>query len=196
VSEKLEALRAVTASITKDSPPEEAKVLLRQAIPLLVDLTPTETEDAFADLEARIPTLIPKKWLKALRREVKEARRKPAAPMPDTAPTPEEELKELRPLAAPLAASPDILGEVVQALRKLGSVGQERESKLLYLALTTRIWDRPVNVAVKGASSGGKSFTVDSVLKLFPAQAFFALSARRLSVLPKLLSWHLMIPGS
>ena len=37
--------------------------------------------------------------------------------------------------------------------------------------------DRPVSIAVKGPSSGGKSFVVESTLKLFPPEAFYALSA-------------------
>ncbi|MBM4275876.1 MAG: hypothetical protein FJ134_15655, partial [Deltaproteobacteria bacterium] len=117
---KLVAFQAATASIGPDTPADQAKTLLRQALPLLVDLSPTELEDAFADLEARAP--LPKNWLKALRREVKdtrEAQKKNPPPAPDSGPTPEEELKELQPLAAPLAASPDILWEVVKALRSL-----------------------------------------------------------------------------
>jgi len=175
---KLVAFQAATASIGPDTPADQAKTLLRQALPLLVDLSPTELEDAFADLEARAP--LPKNWLKALRREVKdtrEAQKKNPPPAPDSGPTPEEELKELQPLAAPLAASPDILWEVVKALRSLGLAGQEREAKLLFLALTTRNFNKPVNVAVKGASSGGKNTTVETTLKLFPAQAYYALSA-------------------
>jgi len=37
--------------------------------------------------------------------------------------------------------------------------------------------DRPVSVAVKGPSSGGKSYVTESVLKLFPPSAFYALTA-------------------
>jgi hypothetical protein len=37
--------------------------------------------------------------------------------------------------------------------------------------------DRPVAVAVKGPSSGGKSFIVESTLKFFPDNAFYALTA-------------------
>ena len=34
-----------------------------------------------------------------------------------------------------------------------------------------------MSVAVKGPSSGGKSFVVETVLKLFPPEAFYALTA-------------------
>jgi len=42
-------------------------------------------------------------------------------------------------------------------------VGESANAKLLYLALTTRLLDDPVSVVLKGVSSGGKSFTVDTV---------------------------------
>jgi hypothetical protein len=37
--------------------------------------------------------------------------------------------------------------------------------------------ERPISIAVKGPSSGGKSFLVASVLKLFPQSAFYELTA-------------------
>jgi hypothetical protein len=39
--------------------------------------------------------------------------------------------------------------------------------------LTSRLFDRPVSIAIKGVSSGGKSFTVEQVLKFFPPSAYF-----------------------
>ena len=62
-------------------------------------------------------------------------------------------------------------------LTRLGVVGERRGAKLIYLAVTSRLLERPVSVAVKGPSSGGKSFVTESVLKLFPASAFHALTA-------------------
>ena len=56
-------------------------------------------------------------------------------------------------------------------LRSAGLVGEDRNAKLLFVALTTRLFDRPVSVAVKGPSSGGKSYTVEVVLRFFPANA-------------------------
>jgi hypothetical protein len=115
-----------------------------------------------------------------LRRKVKETRAdlKKSSPIKgDSSPSPEEELKTLKPLAEPLACCPDILGEVARVLTRLGLAGQEREAKIIYLALTSRIFERPVNVAVKGPSSGGKSFLVEQCLGLFPDNAYYALSA-------------------
>jgi hypothetical protein len=51
------------------------------------------------------------------------------------------------------------------------------KGKLAYLALTSRLLDRPVSIAVKGPSSGGKSFLVESTLKFFPPEAYYSLTA-------------------
>jgi hypothetical protein len=76
-----------------------------------------------------------------------------------------------------LAHAPSILDAVQIELTRLGLVGERRAAKLVYLAVTSRLLDRPVSVVVKGPSSGGKSFVTESVLKLFPPSAFYALTA-------------------
>lgn len=76
-----------------------------------------------------------------------------------------------------LAQEPDLLGRFASDLRELGVVGEERAAKLVFLAVTSRLLDRPISLAVKGPSSGGKSFVVESVLKFFPPDAFYALTA-------------------
>jgi len=80
-------------------------------------------------------------------------------------------------LCAELARSGDILAKFDQALETVGLVGERRVAKLIYLAVTSRLLDRPVSIVVKGPSSGGKSFTVHSVLQFFPGEAFYALTA-------------------
>lgn len=75
------------------------------------------------------------------------------------------------------AESADILGKVAAVLRERGVVGEERNAKLLFLALITRFLPRPVSVAVKGPSSGGKSFLVEQVLQFFPPEAVYCLTA-------------------
>jgi uncharacterized membrane protein len=80
-------------------------------------------------------------------------------------------------LCADLAKTKNILAEFDQALATVGLVGERRVAKLIYLAVTSRLLERPVSIVVKGPSSGGKSFTVDSVLRFFPGEAFHALTA-------------------
>lgn len=76
-----------------------------------------------------------------------------------------------------LALRPGILDEFASDLARVGVAGEERTAKLLYLALVSRYLERPVSVAVKGPSSGGKSFLVEKVLTFSPAESYFALSA-------------------
>lgn len=74
--------------------------------------------------------------------------------------------------ARELLSSPNILAEFDGLCQRLGLVGETANARLLYLALTSRLLDKPVSVAVKGPSSGGKSFTVETVLKTMPESAY------------------------
>jgi hypothetical protein len=76
-----------------------------------------------------------------------------------------------------LAQAQDILGRFAAELARSGVAGEEKIAKLLYLAVTSRLLGRPVSVALKGPSSGGKSYLVERVLSFFPKSAFYALSA-------------------
>jgi hypothetical protein len=76
-----------------------------------------------------------------------------------------------------IATRDDILGLMVETLGRMGVVGEERVAKLIYLALTGRLLARPPSLAIKGPSSAGKSYLIGSVLRLFPAAAYYALSA-------------------
>jgi hypothetical protein len=76
-----------------------------------------------------------------------------------------------------LAHKPNILEEFEQELPRLGLVGERRAAKLTYLAVTSRLLERPVSVAVKGPSSGGKSFVVETTLKFFSPTSFYSLTA-------------------
>src|SRR5215204_2304990 len=56
-----------------------------------------------------------------------------------------------------LAEGSDILGRFAEELARSGVAGEARIAKLLYLAVTSRLLERPVSIALKGSSSGGKS---------------------------------------
>jgi hypothetical protein len=75
-----------------------------------------------------------------------------------------------------LAREEDVLGRFAEELEKAGVVGEEKAAKLLFLALTSRFFDRPISVIVKGPSSGGKSFLVGRVLGFFPDDAYRAVT--------------------
>lgn len=72
-----------------------------------------------------------------------------------------------------LARKPDILAEFSKAMRATGLEGEKRNSRILFLSLISRSFERPVSVVVKGARSGGKSTLVRKVTNLFPPSAYF-----------------------
>ncbi len=77
----------------------------------------------------------------------------------------------------PLASEPRILDTFSEALLKRGVVGEARAAKLMFLAIVSRMLPRPVSLAVKGPSSGGKSHLVRQVLAFFPKSAYYELTA-------------------
>lgn len=65
---------------------------------------------------------------------------------------------------------------VARELSASGVAGETHLMQLLYLAVTSRLLDRPCSVAVKGPSAGGKSYVVRQVLGLFPQEAYYELT--------------------
>jgi hypothetical protein len=78
---------------------------------------------------------------------------------------------EALPLARQVLEAPALWGRVREALRAAGVAGDLRPAELLYLAITSRLLDRPVNVALEGPSAAGKTWIASCVLQLFPADA-------------------------
>jgi hypothetical protein len=76
----------------------------------------------------------------------------------------------------PLAREPRILDRFADALDQHGVVGERRAAQLVYLIVTSRLLDRPVNAVVKGPSSAGKSYMTECVLAFFPPNAYFTVS--------------------
>jgi hypothetical protein len=91
--------------------------------------------------------------------------------------TPSVPREELWRRCQAIATSPRILDRFAEDFRLSGVVGEDRTAKLIYLAVTSRWFARPVSVAVKGPSSGGKSFSVQRVLDFFPPSAHYSLTA-------------------
>jgi hypothetical protein len=77
----------------------------------------------------------------------------------------------------------DILKEFARDLELQGAVGVTEQAKLLYFVLTTRVFDRPLSVTIKGTNSTGKSYLVQSVLKFFPSSAYYTFSSMTLKAL-------------
>ena len=76
-----------------------------------------------------------------------------------------------------LAYEPDILERFANELKASGFAGETRAAKLLYLSLVSRLLPKIVSVAVKGPSSGGKTYLVERVLDYFSDSAYHAMTA-------------------
>jgi hypothetical protein len=76
-----------------------------------------------------------------------------------------------------LARSLDILSHLAVDLELAGVAGELRSAKIIYLAVTSRLFPWPLSVARKGPSSAGKSFTVERTLRFFPNEAYLARTA-------------------
>lgn len=76
-----------------------------------------------------------------------------------------------------LASDQRILDRFRVAVRGCGVVGEDATAQLLYLLITSRLLDKPVSAAVKGHSSSGKSFTTETTVKFFPAEAVLVMTA-------------------
>jgi hypothetical protein len=85
---------------------------------------------------------------------------------------PPPSIKQLQAAAGDLISTPDILTRFGAEVESAGLVGETNNAKILYLTLTSRLFERPVSVAIKGVSSGGKSITVERVLEFFPPSAY------------------------
>jgi hypothetical protein len=80
-------------------------------------------------------------------------------------------------VAGELLKCENILAEFSKLCTSMGLIGEDVNAKLLYLALTTRLRDKPVSLALKGTSSSGKSFTIENALLTMPPSAYYALSS-------------------
>jgi hypothetical protein len=82
-----------------------------------------------------------------------------------------------------LAKEPEILRCLSDDLELDGLAGESNTAQIIFLAATSRLFPSPLSVAVKGASSGGKTYTVQSALRFLPPEGSLhesALSVRHL----------------
>jgi hypothetical protein len=76
-----------------------------------------------------------------------------------------------------LAVLRRILDELAAEIRARGLVGEEKLAQTLYLVFTSRLLDKQVSAAVKGHSASGKSYTVETVARFFPKDAYLVFTA-------------------
>ncbi len=76
--------------------------------------------------------------------------------------------EEQKQAALKLLCDPDLLQRLIRDTEAIGCVGEENNKVVVYLALTSRLLSNPISLLVKGDSSGGKSFLVETLCRLFP----------------------------
>jgi hypothetical protein len=74
-------------------------------------------------------------------------------------------------LSRDLLHAPDLLDRIGQAIKTAGYAGDVNPAVLTYLAITSRLLPRPLNVALVAASASGKNCTVDAAVDLVPPEA-------------------------
>jgi hypothetical protein len=84
--------------------------------------------------------------------------------------------------AAPVLAADDPLALVESELRRLGYGGDLTPALVTYLCLTTRLLTTrpgamPAHLLLVGPPSAGKSYTLQTVLRLFPPEAYHTIDA-------------------
>jgi len=76
-----------------------------------------------------------------------------------------------------LARDPNILARVQSAMRARGYAGDLTPPTLGYVALTSRLLDRPLNLAFVAQSGAGKNRALDAGTELVPPEAFYLVKA-------------------
>lgn len=95
-----------------------------------------------------------------------------AMPPPPPAPL-ESEPGALLEAGRPVLDAPDVLALVSDYVRAAGYAGDTAPPRVIYLALTSRLLERPTNLLLSGPSAGGKNYSFAVVLPLMPADAFY-----------------------
>lgn len=83
-----------------------------------------------------------------------------------------------------LARQHSILEVLDKELRQTGFAGSTKIPSLVYLCLTTRFFEKPVSLVIKGPSGSGKSFALNAALKFVPSSAYDSFSAMSEKALP------------
>jgi len=83
------------------------------------------------------------------------------------------EAREFYVQAQELLEDPDLLKRVGDAIRASGYAGDLTPPLLVYISLTSRHLERPLNLAMIAQSSAGKNRAIDAALDLMPPEAYY-----------------------
>ena len=79
--------------------------------------------------------------------------------------------------AMDLLKDPNLLSRFLNDTLSLGIVGESNNKVILNLTFTSRLLEHPINLNVKGESSAGKNFLVQSVGRFIPPEAIHSISS-------------------
>lgn len=82
-----------------------------------------------------------------------------------------------RAAALKLGRNPDLVGEVLRDMEKLGMVGEEVNKLAGYLVMTSRRMDDPLALLIISGSGAGKSHLQDTILSLCPEEDLIKLTS-------------------
>jgi len=170
-SDPIEALQALLDSPPPADPSSQLEAFDRCA--QLIARAPLGTLDIFAPLIRQVLG-VTKETLNLL---VQKARAEFRARQPDRASEPYEPSPDDISTAEALLAAPGIEERFVSDLAQAGVVREELNVVLLLLTLVSRLLEKPISLAFKGASSVGKSFLVECALKTLPPTEYIVLTA-------------------
>ena len=134
----------------------------------LIDLSPFGVKDPSA-LHCLDPERFQERWAQAKADAVLWANREQAKRDRLAAEAEQE--------ASDLLDAPDVLALVGEAMADAGYAGDLQPPKLAYLALTSRLTDRPLNLAFVARASAGKNRAVDTATALMPGEAYYLINA-------------------
>lgn len=78
---------------------------------------------------------------------------------------------ELRLKMEDILQSPDLLRWIINGIETVGVAGEQSLALTVYLTGTSRLLEKPLAVIVQGPSASGKSYVLEQVASLFPAEA-------------------------
>jgi hypothetical protein len=158
-----------------DGPPELLAGRVAVAVEAMAALGMDTPTRASARAYVKVRKLLPVAQFDEIIEEARRARKRRLSTSPPPLPSAEDAHLHTPPS---WASEQDILSRVVRTLRVCrGLVGENRNAKLVYLAITSRLLDKQVSVVVKGLSSSGKSYTIECVALLFPPEAVYTMTA-------------------
>jgi hypothetical protein len=86
-------------------------------------------------------------------------------------------IEELEESARPIIDAPDVLAVIESSIGGFGYAGDPLPVMLVYVALASRLTDKPVNAHILAPSASGKNYAINVAVLMMPPEAYVKLSA-------------------